>query len=462
MWYHKIPKSARCVMEELNQHGHQAYLVGGCVRDLLMGREPHDWDICTSARPKQIKECFSKYRLIETGLKHGTLTVVAEGQSYEVTTFRIDGVYRDGRHPEKVSFTSELKEDLARRDFTMNAIAMNRAGEFFDPYGGCEDIKARIIRCVGDPVKRFDEDGLRLLRAIRFSSVLDFELSPNTVDAIHNCREKLRNISVERIMMELTKLMAGEKPGEKLKDFHDILTVFWPEIIPCVGFEQRNPYHLFDIWTHTLVSVDRTDTNDFIVRLALLLHDIGKPSCFTIDEMGKGHFHGHPAVSAAMADKMLRRLKFDTVTREEVVQLITYHDTVIIPEMKYVRRWLNRLGVQQLNRLLSVMLGDALAHNPALLGDRVERIEKIRRLVKEIQESQMCCSVKELKLNGRDVLAAGIPQGPEVGQILTKVLNRVLDGELDNKREILLEEIHRISENRAENGAAGSEETGIE
>lgn len=443
---YNIPAGAIQIIQELKKNGHKAYLVGGCVRDLLMGREPHDWDICTSALPEQMKVCFGQHKTIETGLKHGTLTVVLGDQPYEVTTFRVDGTYSDGRHPDEVAFTSDLDEDLARRDFTINAIAMNEDGFTYDPYGGIGDIAHMIIECVGDPVERFNEDGLRIMRALRFSSTLDSRISYRTAREMHRYKENLRKVSVERIAAELMKLLTGLTPGLDIRGFHDILSVFWPEIEACVGFDQKNRHHVYDVWTHICVAIDKVDTDDVIVRLTLLLHDIGKPKCFTVDEQGRGHFYGHPPICATMADDMLRRLKFDNDTRTKVVQLVEHHDATIVPTEKCARRWLNKLGEEQFERLLAVKIGDILAHNPDTIGDRANDIYRTREVLKEVLAKQQCFSFKDLAVNGKDVIDAGVPQGPEVGKILREILDRVIDGELSNERTLLIDAIIHIKE----------------
>lgn len=443
---YNIPDGAIRIIQELKKNGHKAYLVGGCVRDLLMGREPHDWDICTSALPDQMKECFGQHKVIETGLKHGTLTVVFGDQSYEVTTFRVDGTYSDGRHPDEVVFASDLDEDLARRDFTINAIAMCEDGFIYDPYNGLNDIHNRIIRCVGNPGRRFDEDGLRILRAIRFSSVLDFNIHYETTRAMYKHRKNLQNVSAERIASELKKMLAGVRSGWRISAYDEELSVFWPEIEACAGFDQKNIHHNFDVWTHICYAIDKTDTDDVIVRLALLLHDIGKPKCFTVDEHGRGHFYGHPPICAAMADDMLRRLKFDNATREAVVQLVEHHDATIVPTEKCVRRWLNKIGEEQFRRLLHVKMGDTLAHNPETLGTRVDDIYQARKILDRVIKERQCFSLKDLAIRGQDIIRAGVPQGPRVGEILKEILNRVVDGELENNHALIMDAVYHIKE----------------
>lgn len=443
---YNIPDGAIQIIQELKKNGHKAYLVGGCVRDLLMEREPHDWDICTSALPDQMKECFGKYKVIETGLKHGTLTVVLGDQAYEVTTFRVDGAYSDGRHPDEVAFTTDLDADLARRDFTMNAIAMNEEGFIYDPYGGVGHIKGHLISCVGYPWERFEEDGLRIMRALRFSSTLDFRIGTTTGNAMNSSRSHLGNVSEERISEELRKLLGGFLPGKKLRMYPTVLSVFWPEIEACVGFNQKNHHHIYNVWDHICVAIDKADTKDVIVRLALLLHDIGKPRCFTIDEQGRGHFYGHPPVCAAMADDMLRRLKFDNATREAVVQLVEHHDATIVPTEKCVRRWLNKIGEEQFRRLLHVKMGDTLAHNPETLGTRVDDIYQARKILDRVIKERQCFSLKDLAIRGQDIIRAGVPQGPRVGEILKEILNRVVDGELENNHALIMDAVYHIKE----------------
>lgn len=444
---YSIPDGALSIIRKLKDNGYQAYLVGGCVRDLLMGREPHDWDICTSALPDQMKECFGRYKVIETGLKHGTLTVVLDDQAYEVTTFRMDGAYSDGRHPDNVIFTTNVNWDLARRDFTINAIAMSEEGEIYDPYGGWLDIQSRLIRCVGNPEERFREDALRIMRAARFSCTLGFDIAGKTKQAMihYENRGRLADISAERIATELKKMLSGKQPGEVIRPLVSVLCVFWPEFEPCVGFDQRNIYHLYDVWNHTTVAMDAADTNDVIVRLALLLHDIGKPGCFTIDERGRGHFYGHPPVSAAMADDMLRRLKFDNKTRESVVQLIEYHDATLVPSEKHVRRWLNKIGEEQFRRLLSVKIGDARAHNPETSQHFINDVIETRKILEDVLKKEQCFSMKDLAIGGQEILSLGVRQGPEVGRILKELLDRVIEGDLDNDCELLIDEACKMT-----------------
>lgn len=431
-----IPAGATEIINQLNAIGHEAYLVGGCVRDYLMRRTPNDWDICTSATPNEVLQCFKDDNVIETGLKHGTVTVMKSDGGYEVTTFRVDGEYKDGRHPEEVRFVTQLVDDLARRDFTINAIAMDGHGVLYDPFGGELDIRNQVIRCVGDAAERFKEDGLRVLRALRFSSVLDFTIHPDTREAIHSCKHMLTNISAERITSELCKLLTGFRVGDVLREYSDVIGVFIPEILPCVGFNQNNPYHIYDVWNHI---VDTVEHAPFCVRLALLFHDIGKPSCYSEDERG-GHFYGHPMVSAKMADEIMRRLKFDNETRESTVELVLYHDAELVAKPGSVKRWLNRIGEEQFLRLLDIKKADMESHTPGTQIARLWTLASVSRVTEQIVLEDQCFTMKDLALNGNDVMQMkDLEPGPEVGRILKEMLSLVIDEKLPNTREALTE-----------------------
>lgn len=432
-----IPSGTRPILQTLTDTGYEAYLVGGCVRDLLRGVEPHDWDICTSARPEETESCFAGHRIIETGLKHGTVTVLAEDESYEITTYRTEGPYSDSRRPDFVKFVSSLEADLTRRDFTMNAIAMNLEGELRDPFGGAEDIKAGLIRCVGEPAHRFREDGLRVMRALRFGAVFGYEIEEKTARAIHQNRHILQHVAAERINAELCKLLAGEKAGDILRQYSDVLCQFWPELGPLVTLEQNNPWHCWGGWEHTIHTVEAASP-ELILRLAILLHDIGKPACKSTDEKGIDHFYGHPAVSAKLAGKMLRKLKFDNRTRERVVTLVEHHDIQIPCRDRSIRKWLGRLGPETFFQLLEVKRADGMGHSYELVKNRLTQLEKTKTKAEEIIAQGQCFSLKGLAVNGRDVIAAGTAPGPDVGQTLNKLLERVAGGEVPNEREVLL------------------------
>ena len=436
-----IPAGARQVLQTLTAAGHEAYLVGGCVRDLLRGVEPHDWDICTSAMPEETERCFAGQRIIETGLKHGTVTVLVDGEPYEITTYRTEGPYSDSRRPDYVRFVPDLTEDLVRRDFTMNAIATGLDGNLRDPFGGAMDIKAGLIRCVGEPDQRFQEDGLRVMRALRFAAVFGYEIEAQTARAVHENRAMLDRVAAERINVELRKLMVGQSVGNILRQYPDVFCQFCPQLGPLVGLEQHNPWHCWGGWEHTIHAVEAAPA-DVTLRLAMLLHDIGKPACKSTDENGIDHFYGHPAVSAKLADEMLRALKFDNKTRERVVLLVERHDVQIPPKGQVIRRWLNRLGPEAFFQLLEVKRADSMGQAYEKVKDRLTELDEIKAKAEQILAEKQCLTLKDLAVNGRDVIAAGITPGPEVGRVLEKLLERVLNGEISNKREILFKLIN--------------------
>lgn len=432
-----IPSGARHILQTLNDTGYEAYLVGGCVRDLLRGMEPHDWDVCTSALPEETEACFAGHRIIETGLKHGTVTVLEDGEPYEITTYRTEGPYSDSRRPDYVEFVSSLEADLARRDFTMNAIAMGLDGGLRDPFGGEKDIKSGLIRCVGEPAHRFQEDGLRVMRALRFASVLGYKIENGTAQAIHENRHMLEHVAAERINVELCKLLVGQNAGDILRQYPDVFCQFWPELGPLVTLEQNNPWHCWGGWEHTIHAVEAAPL-DLVLRLTMLLHDIGKPACKSTDENGVDHFYGHPAVSAKLADRMLRSLKFDNKTRERVVTLVEYHDVQIPNRDRSIRKWLGRLGPEAFFQLLEVKRADGMGQSYELVKDRLAELEEMRAKAEEIVAQGQCFSLKDLAVNGRDVIAAGVAPGPEVGRVLERLLERVTGEEIPNERETLL------------------------
>ena len=435
-----IPSGARHILQTLNGAGHEAYLVGGCVRDLLRGVEPHDWDICTSALPEKTEQCFAGRRVIETGLKHGTVTVLVEGEPYEITTYRTEGPYSDSRRPDFVRFVPNLEKDLARRDFTMNAIAMDLHGNLRDPYGGGADIKVGLIRCVGEPDRRFREDGLRVMRALRFAAAFGYDIEERTTQAVHKNRAVLDRVAAERINAELRKLLVGQNAGDVLRQYPDVFCQFWPQLGPLVTLEQNNPWHYWGGWEHTIHAVEAAPA-DMTLRLAMLLHDIGKPSCKSTDEKGIDHFYGHPAISAQMAEQMLRALKFDNKTRERVVLLVERHDAQLPPRSQVIRRWLNRLGPEAFFQLLEVKQADNVGQAPEKVKSCLVELEEIRAKAERILLEGQCLMLKDLAVNGRDVIAAGVAPGPEVGRVLEGLLEQVLSGEIPNERETLLDRV---------------------
>ena len=433
----EIPDGARYILQTLNIAGHEAYLVGGCVRDLLRGVGPHDWDICTSALPEETERCFVARRVIETGLKHGTVTVMEEGEPYEITTYRTEGPYSDSRRPDFVRFVPDLEQDLARRDFTMNAIAMDLAGNLRDPFGGADDIKAGLIRCVGEPDRRFQEDGLRVMRALRFAAAFGYAIEARTAQAVHETRAMLDRGAAERINAELCKLLVGKNAGDVLRQYPDVFCQFWPELGPLVTLEQNNPWHCWGGWEHTIHAVEGAPT-DVTLRLAMLLHDIGKPACKSTDENGIDHFYSHPAVSAQLAEQMLRALKFDNKTRERVVLLVERHDAQLPPRSQVIRRWLNRLGPEAFFQLLEVKRADNMGQAPEKVQDRLAELDEIKAKAEQILAERQCLTLKDLAVDGRDVIAVGVEPGPKVGQVLDGLLAQVLSGEAPNEREALL------------------------
>lgn len=441
----------------LEAAGHQAWCVGGCVRDSLLGRTPEDWDITTDALPEETLTIFGE-RAIPTGLRHGTVTVRTGNGPIEVTTFRVDGAYRDHRRPDAVRFTLSLEEDLRRRDFTVNAMAVDRRGRLRDPFGGGADLQRRLLRCVGEPERRLDEDALRILRGMRFAAVLGFDLEDDTAQGLHRCRALLGEIAPERIWKELLGLVTGGNAAAVLRAFPDVVGVFWPEILTMVDFPQNNVHHCYDVWEHTLHALEAVPPEPEL-RLAMLLHDIGKPKCFTQDAEGNGHFRGHPAVSAAMAEEMLRRLRADNATRETVVRLVSWHDRNIPRTDAGVAKALGELGEQDLRRLLWVKRADNLAQAPAFRSTQ-EEIQKAETILDRLLAEHTCVSLKQLSVKGKDLLDIGL-SGRAVGEVLQALLTAVMEGTVSNSRDALLPLAREQSRRylKQQPARSGSEET---
>lgn len=440
----KIPPGVDSILQILTQNGFDACVVGGCVRDSLLGKKPKDWDVATSAVPEETEKALAGFPVIETGLKHGTVTVLAASLPVEVTTYRIDGAYSDGRRPDRVTFTRLLREDLSRRDFTINALAFRRTGELVDEFGGREDLRGRVVRCVGDPDLRFREDGLRILRALRFASVLDFSIDAETSRSIHENRAMLDGIARERIRAEFVQLLCGPGAERVLRDWRDVIAQFIPEITASFGFLQNNPHHVYDVWEHTLKSVSAAPP-DPVLRLTMFLHDLGKPLCYTEDKNGVGHFYGHAAKSASMAGAILKRLRFDRKTEETVAMLVRRHDLPLFDDEKSLRRRLNRLGETNLNRLLTVRAADTLAKSPED-RNRLGQLDRTRAALERILSERQCFSLRDLAVHGGDLIAAGVPEGEEVGRTLRALLGAVIDGKCPNEREKLLQYAKRRKE----------------
>lgn len=430
----KIPAQAAQVLQTLERHGYEAYLVGGCVRDLLMGRTPEDWDMTTSARPEETMALFGG-SAIPTGLQHGTVTVCMDGMRFEVTTYRVDGSYSDHRHPDCVDFTARLEEDLKRRDFTINAMVMDRRGKLVDLFGGQRDLAACVIRCVGVPRQRFAEDALRILRAIRFASTLGFSLEEETDRAVHEGAPALREVAAERVRVELLKLLCGTNVVPVLLAYPDVLGVFLPEILPAVGLDQRNHHHCYTVWEHIARTVGYI-APDSVLRMTMLLHDLGKPACMTLDEAGVGHFKGHANVSCEMGKDILTRLRFDNAGSERILKLVKWHDAPIEPTERAMRRVLNKMGVENAKALLQVKRADNLAQAPAYLG-RQREIDGLEALLQRLLAQDACFSLKQLAVNGNDLRALGC-QGREIGEKLQYLLDAVIDGRLPNEKAALL------------------------
>ncbi len=431
-----LPEEVKVILHTLQGAGCEAYAVGGCIRDSLLGRTPDDWDITTSARPEETKALFGK--TIDTGIQHGTVTVMRHGRGYEVTTYRVDGEYEDGRHPKEVTFTASLEEDLKRRDFTVNAMAYNEEDGLVDLFGGRQDLERKIIRCVGEANERFEEDALRIMRAVRFSAQLGFTIEEQTKEAIRGHADRLRQVSAERIQMELTKLVTSPNP--------DFLRIAWetgitavvlPEFDRLMEQPQNNPHHCFSVGEHTLHAM-RAVRPDKCLRLAMLLHDVAKPLCLNTDEAGIDHFHGHAQKGERIAAQILKRLRYDNHTTELVSRLVKWHDAAIEPEKKAVRRAASRMGKDLFPLILEVKAADLAAQSDYRRAEKQEWLEQLRGLYEEIEREGDCLTIKDLAVNGRDLMRAGMEPGPQLGRTLQGLLEIVLEDPEKNTKEYLL------------------------
>lgn len=425
------------VLDRLEQAGHRAVLVGGCVRDSLLSIPPHDYDAATSALPHQIKEACRELHCLDIGLKHGTITVLSSGIAVEVTTFRRETTYSDHRHPDAVEFTDRLEEDLARRDFTINALAWSAEG-ITDLFGGRADLDAKVVRCVGDPHRRFEEDALRLLRGLRLAAQLDFTIESNTDSAIRRHAGDLAHVAWERIAAEFLRLICSPGAGRILLEFPEVVAQILPELAPSMGFDQRNPHHVYDVYTHSVKAMETVPPVPAL-RLAALLHDVGKPESFSLDEHGVGHFYGHPKPGTALADRALERLRLDKSTRTRVVELVERHHLPVEDSERWAGRWLSRLGEDLFFDLLALKRGDALACAGGAAD--LPHLDRAEQLARDLLERQPCLTLKDLAVNGRDALAAGL-EGPQIGQALNALLDRVAEGSLPNARAVLLAELN--------------------
>lgn len=431
-----MPKNVDIAINLLQSAGFEAYAVGGCVRDSLLGKTPNDWDITTSAKPEDMKSVFVDFHCIDTGIKHGTVTVVIDGEPLEITTFRLDGEYEDNRHPKSVTFTSNLGADLGRRDFTVNAMAYSKMTGTVDLFGGQNDLKNKIIRCVGDPDRRFNEDALRILRALRFASALDFEIEEKTAQSLLKNRALLGNISEERIAKELLKLVCGKGAKRILTDFAPVLFEILPELQPMYKNSHDNPHHCYDIYEHTLIAVESIDPEPTL-RFAMLLHDCGKPAVKKFDENGVAHFYGHQRISAEISAQILARLKVSNKFRDEILFLVSNHDRWELYEnTEKMPRYLSKFGLDGVLNLLKVMRADVLAQSPEYRY-RLDQIADAEETAKNLAAQKPCLSLSELQINGRTLMDIGIPQGRKLGAVLAQLLDEVIDGVTKNTQEAL-------------------------
>ena len=431
-----MPKNVDTAINLLQSAGFEAYAVGGCVRDSLLGKTPNDWDITTSAKPEDMKSVFADFHCIDTGIKHGTVTVVIDGEPLEITTFRLDGEYEDNRHPKSVTFTSNLGADLGRRDFTVNAMAYSKKTGTVDLFGGQNDLKNKIIRCVGDPDRRFNEDALRILRALRFASALDFEIEEKTAQSLLKNCALLGNISEERIAKELLKLVCGKGAKRILTDFAPVLFEILPELQPMYKNSHDNPHHCYDIYEHTLIAVESIDPEPTL-RFAMLLHDCGKPAVKKFDENGVAHFYGHQRISAEISAQILARLKVSNKFRDEILFLVSNHDRWELYEnTEKMPRYLSKFGLDGVMNLLKVMRADVLAQSPEYRY-RLDQIADAEETAKNLAAQKPCLSLSELQINGRTLMDIGIPQGRKLGAVLAQLLDEVIDGVTKNTQEAL-------------------------
>ena len=431
-----LPKNVQFCIDALEGAGFAAYAVGGCVRDACLGLEPQDFDLCTNALPEQTEAVFTGCRLVLAGKKHGTVAVVLDGEPIEITTFRTEGAYLDNRHPEWVKFVPHVEEDLSRRDFTINAMAWSPYRGFADPFGGREDLKNGILRAVGDPDARFREDSLRILRGARFAAKYQLSVEEKTKNAMFSLAPLMENLARERVFSELCKLLLSAT-AEDLLTFAPVIVQPIPELAPMVGFDQRSPHHAYDLFTHT-AHVTAATAAELPLRWAGLLHDVGKVPCFTLDENGRGHFYGHAKVSAQMADEILHRLKAPTALREQTVRLIELHMTKLEPEKKSVRRWLSRLGPETMEALLDLQQAD-MGSKGTGRPEEMAQFAALREIIAEIQAENACLGLKDLAVDGRDLMAIGFMPGKEIGACLRHLLDQVLDEKLPNEKQALLD-----------------------
>lgn len=432
----KIPEYARKAVEMLEGNGFEAYCVGGCVRDSLLGKTPYDWDICTNALPEQMRLVFSDFRIVETGLKHGTVTVIIDRNPVEITTYRTESGYEDHRRPSSVSFITSLDGDLSRRDFTVNAMCYNPADGLVDMFGGAMDLQCGIIRSVGDPEKRFEEDALRILRALRFAAVLDFEIEERTKLAIFAKKQLLECISRERIFVELKKLLCGKNAVNVLLEFKEVIAVFIPELAACFGFEQNNPHHIYDVWEHICRSVGYSRPEP-IIRLTMLLHDVSKPELATVDKYGINHFKKHQFRSAETAVEILKRLHCDNASMNYIHDLIWEHDNRIPAQESSVKRFISKYSFEFFMDYLEVRRADTYAQSDFLRTEKLRELDSLAMLAIDIDDSGACLKTADLAADGNDMKALGL-DGRQIGEALAAALDAVISGEISNKKDEII------------------------
>lgn len=442
----QLPDACRTILSRLTDAGHRAYAVGGCVRDSLLGRAPHDWDIATDARPAETQAVFRDFPVIETGIRHGTVTVLLDGEPYEITTFRVDGRYSDGRRPDSVSFAVTIEEDLARRDFTVNAMAYSETEGLVDPFGGRQDLRDGLLRCVGDPETRFSEDALRLFRAVRFAAELGFSLEPETRRALDRLHGSISRVAKERIFAELKKLLTAPHAADALRICPALLFSAVPELAVLRDVPQHSRYHIYDVFEHTLHALDAAPPDE-TVRLAVLLHDTGKGPCRTTGADGYDHFYGHPVKSAEIARRALQSLRCDNRTLRSVVRLVELHDLHFPMRPIKFRRLLAALGFPLFYRLLDVARADSAAHAPEFVAPRLQALDEAEAEARRLEAAGFCRTVRQLRINGDDLIACGL-RGPEIGETLDGLLRSVIDGQLENDRSALLHRVEKTLERK--------------
>lgn len=437
----QIPIYVSRVMEKLEDAGFEAYIVGGCVRDALLMKTPFDYDVTTSAKPDEVKAVLEGYRIIETGIKHGTVTALSDGNPIEITTFRCDGEYTDHRRPDSVTLTDKLSEDLCRRDFTVNAMAYSEKRGLIDLYGGKEDLECGVIRAVGDAERRFDEDALRIMRAIRFASTLDFKIEEKTALAIENKSHLLRFVSAERVATELTKLLCGNAAARILTDHSSVICHIIPELKEAIGLQQKNPHHIYDVYTHIVKVIEATPPVPHL-RYAALFHDIAKPKMMTIDEKGVGHFYGHPKESALMARDIMKRLKMDNKTINTVCRLVEIHDVRPEATPKSIKKYLAKYPDVDTDDIMAIRRADLAAQNP-IYHNQFEYLAESERIINELKSSDCCISVSQLQVNGSDIAELGA-KGKEIGDILKRLLRDVVEEKIENEKSALIKRAKQL------------------